>query len=1236
MLRSNQAKYSTFGAASEAVHPRDEASWFSRVFLTWCVPLVRIQRQLNIDDIWALKDINKVETNYKILAASFERTNSVFRAGMDAYGGAYLFTGLMGFLVRILDLVGPIVLQKVVDSTGDLNQMYIWLGGLLLAKVMRAIIWSHYVLYQETLGVRFMGGLKGLLFQKLLSKASYEQKDVPDLANAYSADMETLFWASISLNNLWILPTQVIVVSYMLYQQIGVSAFAGMGVIVLSLILGSIVATIQSKSYDNVSAARDQRMQAVKETFGSILVVKLQAWEAKCYEKIKKLRDIELGHIWRLLLGGVASIFILWATPLFVSMSSFAVYTMVMDQQLTATKVFSALALFRLLQNPVREIPDNISAVVQARVSLNRILSYLTQEDKPVRPEAPAPEDQNVLVTIQNGTFTWGDESTPILKDVNLTIHRGDLVVIHGKVGSGKSSLCMAICGEMKQTQGTSGVYGSIAYCSQEPWIQQMSVRDNILFGKPFDSAKYTRVVDACGLLPDFELMAFGDMTEVGSKGRNLSGGQKARVSLARACYSDADIVILDAPLAAIDAVVQKEIMTKCIESLLKSKTVILVTHNADIIGAESVNRLVELNDGIAIQTVANPSDNSIRGQSGTSEKPHTLSGSLYSPRHIEMQSKWHQHFEVAMAEETSEEDRAEGRVNGSVYSSYISASGGAWTVFWLCIIQTLWQGFQIASDVWLGQWTASSDAAERTNWYISIYSALCLASVVMVLFRTLVIASCGLKAARFLFENMTSSLLGTTLTFFDNNPIGRIINRYGEDTASIDTRLSFTFGSFVAVFFALSGALLTSAAAIKWASLLFLPIGYLYVRLSLMYLQPSRELSRLNNVTNSPVLSFLDEVEQGFMLLRAYGKTHLNQAIDRHAHHVDLNNQMWFARAVVNMWFELCIQIQGTAIVMIVATGLVLFRSTFSAGMVGLAFNYVLMADANIVDLVNIYSYIEIGMVSPERVLQYSNLENEEQTLAKKATFNLTQGSINFNHVQFRYKPTGELVLKDLTCSIQGGQKIGIVGRTGAGKSSLTMVLFHMYPIESGSISIDGRDISTIAKQELRQQLSIIPQSPVLFKGTLRQYLDPFGSFDDAALWSVVSKAGLHTLVSEMPDKLSTELADKGSNLSVGERQMLCLARALLVQSKIVVLDEATAAMDHETDVKLQRVIAEEFADATVLTIAHRLHTIMNSDRIMVMDAGCVVEMDSPANLLAQEDGVFYRLAKDGGVLDE
>ncbi|KAF0711488.1 hypothetical protein As57867_005235, partial [Aphanomyces stellatus] len=572
-----------------------------------------------------------------------------------------------------------------------------------------------------------------------------------------------------------------------------------------------------------------------------------------------------------------------------------------------------------------------------------------------------------------------------------------------------------------------------------------MSVRDNILFGAPFDSAKYTRVVDACGLLPDFALMKFGDMTAVGSKGGNLSGGQKARIGLARACYSNADIVILDAPLAAIDAVVQKEIMTKCIETLLKTKTVILVTHNADIIGSESVNQLVELDEGSLELKEVKPSiacdahSHAKDGRSNVLLRDRMLSGSLLSPGAMEAQSKWGLHFEVATAEETSDEERAEGHVDATVYSSFLAACGGPSAIIAVVLIQTFWQGFQIASDVWLSHWTSSSDAVGETNFYIAIYSALCLGSVCMVLCRTLTVASSGLKASHSLFDKMTKSLLGTTMTFYDENPVGRIINRYAEDTSSIDTRLPFIYGGITTMFFAVAGSLLTSLAVIQWAGLLVLPILYLYIRIAKMYLRPSRDLSRLMNITNSPVLNFLDEVEHGYPFIRAFGATYVAQAIARHAHHVNTNSQMSFAKYVVDMWFEMAIQLQGTAIVMIVATGLVFFRPILSAGMVGLAFNYVLMADANIGQLVKDYSWLEIGMVAPERVLQYCNLENEDPEAPHKGQMMLTQGAIAFDHVQFRYKPTGEYVLQDLTCAIAGGEKIGIVGRTGAGKSSLT-----------------------------------------------------------------------------------------------------------------------------------------------------------------------------------------------------
>ncbi|CAK4822124.1 unnamed protein product, partial [Aphanomyces euteiches] len=369
-------------------------------------------------------------------------------------------------------------------------------------------------------------------------------------------------------------------------------------------------------------------------------------------------------------------------------------------------------------------------------------------------------------------------------------------------------------------------------------------------------------------------------------------------------------------------------------------------------------------------------------------------------------------------------------------------------------------------------------------------------------------------------------------------------------------------------------------------------------------------------------------------VVLRAFGVKYIELVETQIARRIDVHHSMKFASSVLDQWFDLWIQLQGSAIVMIVAVSLVVFRSVLSAGMVGRAFNYILMTDDSIVYLIKWYSSLEMDMIAPERVLSYCELENEDLNSTNKAPFKLTEGAIQFKRVQLRYKPTGELVLRDLSFSIRGGEKIGIVGRTGAGKSSLTMALFRMYPISSGSIWIDGRDVWTVSKHELRRQLCIIPQAPVLFKGTLRQYLDPFGSFDDAMLWSVVSKAGLNKLVGAMPEKLSTELAEKGSNLSVGERQMLCLARALLVQSKIVVLDEATAAVDHETDVQLQRVITTEFVDATVLTIAHRLHTVMHSDRIMVMDGGRVVEMDTPSALLAREDGAFFRFASQGSML--
>ncbi|KAH9182625.1 hypothetical protein AeNC1_015399, partial [Aphanomyces euteiches] len=576
------SKGRTFGTFSQEVwpaHPLLGASFLSRVLLTWCSPLLNHPHQLNEDDIWDLEALDKVKGNVGKLGDAFARTKSIFWAGMQVYGGMYFVIGAMNLTAWFVKLMGPIVLQKVIESSGDDTNLFLWLLALLFAKVAKGILFSNACVLEQTLCIRFVGALKGLVFKKLLSRSTHRDRSADiDMVNVYTADIDGLTWAALSLINLCILPLYMLAVSYMLYQELGLGAVAGIAMIALNLFVGTSVSNFQSTAFGRVSSARDAHLGVVKETFESILQVKLHAWEQARLEKIMAMRRWEFTCVWHYLVIGAIGTFASSVAPLVVSVTSFAVYTQILQRTLTTSTVFTSIALFRLLDLPFRSFFGNLTVVVDGKVSADRVLCLLNEEDcLPKRACQPIKLfDLQVLYEL-----TMAPSVTPlmrllsVLRDISLTIDHGELVVVHGKVGSGKSSLCLAILGELYQTQGTSDVQGSISYCPQELWIQQMTVRDNILFGSPLDARKYSRVVDACGLLADFEAMAHGDLTMVGSKGSTLSGGQKARLSLARACYSDADIVILDSPLAAIDAVVQREIMTKCIETLLKTKTVI-------------------------------------------------------------------------------------------------------------------------------------------------------------------------------------------------------------------------------------------------------------------------------------------------------------------------------------------------------------------------------------------------------------------------------------------------------------------------------------------------------------------------------------------------------------------------------------------------------------------------------------------------------------------------------------
>ncbi|KAF1319130.1 Abc transporter c family member 5, partial [Globisporangium splendens] len=1219
--------YGTIASGSSAGSGPTGASFVSQMLFTYVYPLFYLgeERQLVMTDLWQLGGENASAAAYEAFNAQLsKRGGSITMAMAATYGWPSLVCGVGALFSAACTLFAPIVLHHVVDAFAapeiNVSDLSLWLGAFFASRLTKAVVSTQSQFYLEILALRATAALKSLVLRKALRRSIHSKNDTKavDISNLYTSDVNMLLWAAIQVNSLWILPLQIAVAVYLLYTVIGLAAFAGLAVIGVSMLLGFYVASAGGAAFTSIMARKDERMKLVKEVFGAIQLTKFNTWERQLMDKIRALREVELSAVAKYLYINALSIAILWSTPTFVSTIAFAVYALVMEQPLTAAKVFTAIALFNAIRDSLRTLPTVIQTCVQAKVSVDRLNEFLKlPEFVPTNVTRDDPrQSKDVAISVENGSFAWTKDATPLLTNANLTVKKGDLVVVHGAVGSGKSSLCSALLGEMEKISGSVFVRGRVAYYSQQTWIQNMTIRDNILFGSSYDPQRYQKVLDACGLLPDLEQFPGGDATEIGEKGINLSGGQKARTSLARACYSNADIFVLDSPLAAVDAVVQSEIFNKCICGLLEDKTIVMVTHSPDIIASDAVNLKMLVEAG------------KLSAERKSAAHMRTAFATLSAPRHAE-ESQQQQEREIPAAAQleagrlVDDEDRREGRVSKEVFLAYINAVGGAKVWVILIAVQILSQCFQIASDLWLSYWTGQSTGDPNTGQidrYLSIYALL------------------GSGVALTLFESMTHALMHAPLRFFDANPIGRIVNRYSDDISAVDFFLPFSLGSSLTYLFFAGFQLATALYYVSFFGLLVIPLVYLYIKIANFFLATSREISRLWKVAESPVLSQINEVEQGVALIRAFGGAYVDHILQENFDHVGVTNQVWLAINVARQWLQAHMQFIGCAVVFLVVSSLVMLRDLVSPGVVGLAFSYALSVDSSIAQLVQEWSMLEILMVSPERILEYVSVppEGSQKPLTiEPPTQWPRQGTITFDNVMFSYKEGAPAVLKGLSFDIKNNEKIGIVGRTGAGKSSLTMALFRINELDAGRILIDGEDISTMPLRSLRSKLSIIPQSPVLFKGTLRAYMDPFDEFTDAEIWSAFEKVEMKEQIGSLENQLSYELSENGENFSVGERQMLCMARALLTQTRIVVMDEATASIDHATEKKLQTMIDRDFKDATVLTIAHRLATVLDSDRIMVLSDGNVVEFDSANNLVQNPKGVFYELAREGGYLD-
>nr|XP_013004976.1 canalicular multispecific organic anion transporter 2 isoform X2 [Cavia porcellus] len=1224
---------------------------------------------------------------------------------LTTFSSNLLISACFKLIQDLLSFVNPQLLSMLIQFISNPEAPSWWgflLAGLMFvcALVQTLILHQYYhCIFVSALRVRT--GVIGVIYRKALviTNSVKRESTVGEIVNLMSVDAQRFMDVFPFLNLLWATPLQVILAIYFLWQILGPSVLAGVGLMVLLIPLNGAVAMKMHAYQVKQMNLKDSRIKLMTEILGGIKVLKLYAWEPSFLQQVEGIRQGELQLLRKGTYLQAVSTFIWVCTPFLVTLITLGVYVCVdQDNVLDAEKAFVSLALFNILKNPLNMLPRLISGLTQANVSLKRIQHFLSQDEIDPQCVERKTISPGYTITIHGGTFTWAQDLPPTLHSLDIQIRKGALVAVVGPVGCGKSSLISALLGEMEKLEGTVSVKGSVAYVPQLAWIQNCTLQENVLFGQAMNPKRYQQALEACALLADLKMLPGGDQTEIGEKGINLSGGQRQRVSLARAVYSNADIFLLDDPLSAVDSHVAKHIFDHVIgpEGVLAGKTRVLVTHGisflpqTDFIIVMADGQVSEMGPYSELMQRDGSFANFLRNytfdegpveeqqvlhrmalENGDEEvlliedtlsthtdvtdtEPALFQVQKQLMRQLSTMSsdgegqarpvlRRHQSAseaeQVAKAKETGtliQEEKAEtGTVKLSVFWDYAKAVG-LWTTLAICVLYTGQSAASIGANVWLSEWTneATMDSRQNnTSLRLGVYAALGILQGVLVMLSAFTMAMGGVQAACLLHHRLLQNKMQSPQSFYDTTPSGRILNRFSRDIYVIDELLAPTILMLFNSLYTSLSILVIIVASTPLFLVVIVPLAVFYGFVQRFYVATSRQLKRLESISRSPIYSHFSETVTGTSVIRAYGRTEDFKVLSDIK--VDTNQKSCYSSIASNRWLGVHVEFVGNCVVLFAALFAVIGRNSLSPGLVGLSVSYALQVTVALNWMIRMMSDLESNIVAVERVKEYSKTETEAPWVVEGSRppegWPL-HGEVEFRNYSVRYRPGLELVLRNLSLCVHGGEKVGIVGRTGAGKSSMTLCLFRILEAAEGEIFIDGLNVANIGLHDLRSQLTIIPQDPILFSGTLRMNLDPFGRYSEEDIWQALELSHLHAFVKSQPAGLDFQCSEGGENLSVGQRQLVCLARALLRKSRILVLDEATAAIDLETDDLIQATIRTQFEACTVLTIAHRLNTIMDYTRVLVLDRGVVAEFDSPANLIAAR-GIFYGMARDAGL---
>ncbi|KAE8310119.1 P-loop containing nucleoside triphosphate hydrolase protein [Aspergillus transmontanensis] len=1300
------------------------ANLASLITFQWVTPIVKLgyKRELEIQDIWTVNPTRSVSILSNRLDEAF--TGRLECGEKRPLAWALYDTlkiGLcIGILCQVLSMcllvLAPFVVRRLIEFAMDAyTSQHNNLPGPSLGKGMGLVIGlvtmqlvqslsSNQAFYQSLIAG---GQLKAVLTPKMFSKAmrlsgraragnrtGYSDGRITTLM---AVDLGRLEKGCASLHILCATPIALIIALVTLLVNIGYSALAGYAFLVaitclLTFAVRSII--VRRRAINTIT---DKRVSLTQEILQNVRFIKFFAWENSFLQRLRRTRKLEIDSLRRFLATRHSITVSFTSMANFASLLSFMTYVL-SGHTLSSDRIFASLAVFNAIRLPLSMMNVVVTSTTDAVTSLNRLQEFLLAEER----EDFITWDRNMenAFEFKKASFTWesvpdieaetpGVDSVPVsasaspvsswdgatkpaseskdnrpfrIMDIDFQAAPGELIAVIGTIGSGKSSLLGALAGEMRLTAGSVSMSTAPAFCPQYAWIQNTTIRNNILFGQDYDEVRYDQVIDACALRADLATFSDGDQTEIGERGITLSGGQRQRLNIARAIYSNCDIILLDDPLSAVDANVGLHIMNHAICGLLKDRCRILATHqlhvlaHCDRIIVMEAGRVVDIGtfDHLVQKNEVLQSLVSVNHQ----EKEETPSSpSIADAVQVEKAFPESKLKNGNAAPLMKEEERVRHARRRDIWRAYAVSSGSMVNIFIVFALAVLSAGGAILGGLWLSFWASNRFPQMSLAQYLGIYAGITAGQAAILYLFSVCVTAFAAIASKVMLEDAMHRLLRAPTSFFDTTPLGRIINRFSKDVQVLDSELGEALRLFLYLSLMVVAIMILVIVYFHYFALAVGPLVAIVILLTIYHRASAQSLKRHEAVLRSVVFARFNEAITGIACIRAYNmevyfRQNIGQAIDS-------SNAAYFLIFANQRWLSVRLDLVCNTLLLVTGVLVVTSRFNVSPSISGLILSYMLSISQTLQFSIRQYTELEQHINSAERLHHYgTSLEEEEKTAplhrVEVSSTWPAQGQITFQNVQMRYREELPLVLKGLTMSIQSGERIGVVGRTGAGKSSIVSALFRLTELSGGNIRIDRVDIASIALHDLRSRLAIIPQDPTLFRGTIRSNLDPFDEYTDLELWSALRKAHLVGPPPEAPSDghkdarqvvnekaagtsqlhLDTRVDEGGLNLSLGQRQLMALARAIVRDSKIIICDEATSSLDYQTDQKVQETISGMHGK-TLFCIAHRLRTIIHYDRICVMDKGCIAELDTPVRLWEQQ-GIFWEMCNQSGITRE